>query len=307
MARFINERLRWDDLRLFLAVARSGGLASATTSTGASPATLSRRMLFLERGLGVSLFERRPDGYDLTSAGRELIRLAETLEQGAMGVERWRIEMDPRPTVRIAAGAWTSAFIARHAAALTKPDEPVSVEILTGIATADLAHREANLGIRNRRPDRASLTRHRLGRVEFAIYGSPAFVKNHPQANDERRYDDCEWVAFSPVGSTVPSASWLEQRLQRPTTFRCSAPTPLLDAAITGRGLCILPCFIGDDESCLLRVSDTIATLSHEQWLVGHEDDRSNDWIQRVSKRLRRLFRENRELFAGETGRESQG
>lgn len=305
MVRFKNEKLRWDDLRLFLAVARSGGLAPATTSTDASPATLGRRMLSLENCLGVTLFERRPEGYALTPEGNELIRFAETLEHGAFDIERWRTEMDPRPTVRIAAGTWTSTFIARQVVEITKPEEQVNIEVLTGAAVLDLTYREANLGIRNRRPYRTSLSGYRLGLVAFAIYGAPSYVHNHPQAFNEQRYEDCDWVAFSSVGTAVPSATWLEQHINRPAIFRCSVPAPLLDATIAGYGLCVLPCFIGDTESRLVRVSDTIDALSHEQWLVSHSDDSGNAWIQRISKGLRKLFQENRRLFSGQLTRKA--
>ena len=300
MVRFKNEKLRWDDLRLFLAVARSGGLAPATKITDVSPATLGRRMHSLERCLGVTLFERRPEGYNLTAEGDELIRFAETLEHGAFDIERWRTEMDPRPTIRIAAGAWTSTFISRHAVEISRPEEQVNIEILTGAAVVELARREANLGIRNRRPFRTSLSGQRLGLVAFAIYGASSFLHNHPQAFNEQRYDYCEWIALSTVGTAVPSTTWLEQHLNRTAAFRCTSPAPMLDATIAGYGLCVLPCFIGDAESRLIRVSDTIDALSHEQWLVSHEDDSSNVWIQRVSKRLRKLFQENRKLFSGQ-------
>lgn len=300
MVRFKNEKLRWDDLRLFLAVARSGGLAPATSSTDVSPATLGRRMLSLEGCLGATLFERHPEGYALTPEGEELIRYAETLEQGAFDIERWRTEMDTRPTVRIAAGAWTSTFISRHVAAIAKPEEQVNMEILTDAAVLDLSYREANLGIRNRRPYRTSLSGHRLGLVAFAIYGTACYVNTHPNALNENRYEYCDWVALSPAGKAVPSSTWLEGHLNRPAKFRCSMPAPLLDATIAGFGLCVLPCFIGDAESRLVRVSDTIDVLSHEQWLVCHSDNSDNVWIQRISKRLRKLFQENKRLFSGQ-------
>lgn len=44
----------WDDLHLFLAVAREGGLSPAARATGRSAATLGRRMLALERAMGGS-------------------------------------------------------------------------------------------------------------------------------------------------------------------------------------------------------------------------------------------------------------
>ncbi len=108
----MNETLSWDDLRLNLSVARNGGLAGAVPTAQLSAPTLSRRMVSLERVLGLSLFIRRRDGYDLTSAGNQLLELAEAVEQEVLGIERWRSAVDPHPVVKIAAGAWTSIFIA---------------------------------------------------------------------------------------------------------------------------------------------------------------------------------------------------
>ncbi|RYH02934.1 MAG: LysR family transcriptional regulator, partial [Alphaproteobacteria bacterium] len=59
----------WDDLRLFLDVARLGGLSAATETTGLSAATLGRRVTALERQVGEPLFVRSQTGYRLTPSG----------------------------------------------------------------------------------------------------------------------------------------------------------------------------------------------------------------------------------------------
>lgn len=297
----------WDDLRLFLAVARAGGLAQAAAAAAASPPTLGRRMLVLEQALGVELFERRRNGYDLTRAGQQLLERAETLEQGALSVERWRAAIDPPPSVRIAAGAWTSAFIARHAGRLREGEAELSLELLTGAGMADLARREANLGIRNRRPDHGGLAGRRLGRVEFAVYGARAALAEQPEAGDERRFERCDWVTFAPDGPSVPSAAWLERQLRHPASLRCSAPQAVLDAALAGIGLCVLPCFVGDREAGLGRASGPIPELGHDQWLVSHDDDRHSPPIRRVADRLFRLFATNWKLFAGVADGRAEG
>ena len=64
----MNETIsNWDDLHLFLAVAREGGLSPAARLTGRSAATLGRRMLALERSMGRELFVRHERGYELTA------------------------------------------------------------------------------------------------------------------------------------------------------------------------------------------------------------------------------------------------
>ena len=67
----MDERsVNWEDLNLFLAVARAGGLSAAAAATGKSAPTLGRRMLALEAALGSDLFRRLPRGYELTEGGR---------------------------------------------------------------------------------------------------------------------------------------------------------------------------------------------------------------------------------------------
>ena len=59
------ERFDWDDLRFFLAVARSGRLTAAARRLGADHATVSRRITSLEESLKAKLFERRPQSLAL--------------------------------------------------------------------------------------------------------------------------------------------------------------------------------------------------------------------------------------------------
>ena len=286
----MNETMNWDDLRLFAAVARSGGLAGATAVSGVSAPTLGRRMTALEQALGVTLFARHRDGYDLTTDGQTLLELTATVEQGAHAVERWRAGFQDAPTVRIAAGPWTSLFLARSLATLTSRADSPPVALMAAGGTVDLHRREAQIGIRNRRPDASGLAARRLSPVTFAVYQSQEL------GDDEQ----VGWIALTPPGPPLPSATWLEQRLNGPATVQCSSAECLLAAAKAGAGRCVLPCFIGDAEPVLERTAPVIAELTHDQWLVVHDDDRQTKPVRRVVDWLTSLIREQRPLFAGE-------
>ncbi|MER8951058.1 LysR family transcriptional regulator, partial [Mesorhizobium sp. M0809] len=69
---FCKMDIGWDDLRLFLDVARLGGLSAATGTTRLSAATLGRRVTALEKQIGEPLFVRQQTGYRLTPVGEEL-------------------------------------------------------------------------------------------------------------------------------------------------------------------------------------------------------------------------------------------
>ena len=68
--------MNWDDLQHFLAVCRQGSISSAAALLKVNHSTVLRRLGSLESALGVTLFDRLPGGYALTSAGN---RLAESL------------------------------------------------------------------------------------------------------------------------------------------------------------------------------------------------------------------------------------
>ncbi|WP_119272286.1 LysR substrate-binding domain-containing protein [Taklimakanibacter deserti] len=299
----MDEIWRWDDLRLFLIVARAGGLAGAARLSGVSPPTLGRRMAALEAALGGQIFVRQRDGYVLTQRGKDLLRLAEALELNALNIDRWRVADETGSVVRIAAGAWTSAFIARHMGDLVDEGENIQIELVSGTGLADLLRREASLGLRNRRPEIPGLAGHKLTRVEFAVFGGSAYVEEKAEVRDHRRFQACRWIAFSPPGPKTPSAVWLDEHLERAPILRCRSGQEVLEAAQAGLGLCVLPCFIGDARNGLIRASGIIEELGHDQWLVSHDQDRQQRHIRRISDRLRSLAKAHRRLFLGQQAR----
>ena len=119
----VGDTISWDDLRLFLDVARLGGLSAATSTTGLSAATLGRRVTALEQQIGEPLFIRRQTGYQLTPAGEELLARAEDVEAAMRALTRWRDGSVGEQIVRISAGTWTSAFLARHIGELWHVDD----------------------------------------------------------------------------------------------------------------------------------------------------------------------------------------
>ena len=65
-------------------------------------------------------------------------------------------------------------------------------------------------------------------------------------------------------GPKVPSATWLDRHVHREARLKCSTAQAVLEAALAGAGLCVLPCFIGDAEAKLTRASGIIAELGHD-------------------------------------------
>src|SRR5260370_29804528 len=70
----------WDDLRYFLAVARTGTLSAAAKQLGTEHATVARHIQALEDELNSRLFHKSHSGYGLTVTGERLLTGAEAID-----------------------------------------------------------------------------------------------------------------------------------------------------------------------------------------------------------------------------------
>lgn len=262
----------WDDLRLFLAVARGGGLAAAKETTGKSPPTLGRRMLALERRLGRDLFHRHARGYELTEDGESFLRQVEDLErQVAPLVEPDADKMSP--LVKVSAGTWVTQLLCRHVAEIIG-DSMVRLRFTSSEAVQDIGRREALIGIRNRRPDEVSAAGVSVGRVQFAAYAMSPKVQT--------------WARV--LGRT-PSALWVEAQSKDAPSIEVSTPRNALDLARAGVARAVVPTFAGDHHDDLMRVTSPIDSLEHDQWLVMHNEDRFIPDVRRVIDRIADVLR----------------
>lgn len=260
----MNEtNLSWDDLRLFLSVARNGGLAGAAADTQKSAPTLGRRIVALERTLGMALFERSARGYTLTTDGNALLEQVLKLEASVapiLSVAQQR----PALQVKVSAGVWVTHFLCLHLNSAHGWPE-THVQFISTNQVLDITHREAVIGIRNSEPTQPNLVRQPLQCVDFAVYATQPEVTTRAQ-----------------VIGTTPSAQWTRQQASHAPVIEVTDPRNALDLALAGIARAVLPTFIGDAQTGLVRVTDTIEALQHQQWLVTHHDDRNRTEVRRV-------------------------
>ena len=262
----------WENLNLFLAVARDGGLSAAARNTGRSPATLGRRMQGLERSLGRDLFVRHDRGYRLTSEGQALFAELTEVEARISRITQ-RPDPDGLPLVKVSAGTWTTLVLLRGVASLVGTPPDIRLRFVAAEQVLDIAHREVVIGFRNRRPTETSLAGRKLAAVEFAPYAAAG-------APDR-------WIR---VVADTPSARWVAQTSGGDTVCEVNSPRNALDLALAGQGTALLPCFIGDTEPGLQRVGNVVSELSHDQWLVTHDADRHLPEVRRAIDRMCRLL-----------------
>src|SRR5438094_2637059 len=111
-----REAMDWDDVRVFLAIARKGSMRAAGRTLGLSQPTIARRLAAFEATFGgAALFDRLPEGLRLNTAGQKLVPAAESVEDAALTLERRRAAASPAlsGTVRVSTGECAAGFLAR--------------------------------------------------------------------------------------------------------------------------------------------------------------------------------------------------
>ena len=289
----------WDDLRVFLTLSRESNLTATARRLGVSHPTVARRIKSLEDAIGARLFDRLPDRFVLTPAGEELMADAQAMEQAAESIGRRSAGLTDtaRGTVRISAGEAMTAFIASHLPRLRRNLQCVEFELVASHMLANLSRREADLLIREQVPDLASIVTRRLGRVAYAVYGSPA-IAGAGAARDTLR--QMPWISFDEEHNYMPGQSWLFDLLDGArAAVRVNDWLVLHDAARAGAGLAVLPCYVGDGDRLLRRIGPILAEVAADQWLLVHRDLRDLARVRAVIDALVLLFQEERGTLEG--------
>jgi DNA-binding transcriptional LysR family regulator len=285
-------RPNWDDLRIFAAISATGSLTGAAQHLRLSQPTIGRRLQALEECLGAALLERTPRGMQLTAKGQALLPLVQQMEQAGDAIDRAAPGLADLPlgTVRISAGPWNSRFMARRLPELQAGSPGIEIELENEMAFANLARRDADIAIRNRRPTEGRVAVRRLPDPAYAIFGARSYVEANPAALTEERYQACTWIGFDETFSTSASLVWLREKLGRWPHVRCSQSTTICDAVIGGAGLAIIPCYAGAEEPRLLRLTPPLDLPSRGLWMVVHEDLRHQPRVRLVADNLAALF-----------------
>ena len=292
-----REAMDWDDVRVFLAIAREGSMRAAGRALGLSQPTIARRLAAFEAGFtGQPLFDRLPDGLHLNAAGDELLGAAEDAERAMLMFERRRAAASPvlSGTVRLSAGECAAGFLARCLSEITTTRLPsgITLELLQPLPLADLTRREADVALRHQPPESGDYYVSKLGTFAVALYR-------------RRGADTDAWVAYTEEqsqGQTHEPARWVQRQVDEtgmPVALRASSMLMHVEAIRDGTGQGVLPCYIGDGHPLLERLTPPISELAATYWMIVHRDIRRSACVRAVIDWTKALFAEQRDLIAG--------
>jgi DNA-binding transcriptional LysR family regulator len=294
--------VQWDDLRVFLAIAQAGSLRRAARVLGFGQPTVIRHLRQLEQSLGTRLFERTPDGHRLTKGGQHLMPMAQSMAEAATAIDRRRMAFgdDGGGVVRVSAGEWPARFLSPRLGSLSARYADLTVELVETHTEPDLDRREADLWIKHGLPARNHLVRVGLGTIAAAVYGATSLVDAQPTARTEARWRTCPWVAYDAPHEYFRSMAFLMGHLgDRRPRVRANRFTLQLDAIRAGAGLGILPCFVGDSDPTLVRLTAPLSELSDNYWLLVHPDLKTVPRVRLLIDWVRGAFKNEKSVLQG--------
>ena len=300
--------MNWDDMRVFLAVARDGSLSAAARHLKVTQPTVGRRLGQLESDLGTRLFDRLPEGFVPTQAGEELLPIAEDMEKAAHALQRRQATLADTVsgTVRLSVFEVPAQFVTMHLPAIRANLPEIEIELSVNHMNANLSRREADLVLQVCLPDTPGLIARKLGELSYAVYGSRAYVAATPAARGNKRYQDCEWIAFDDDHVYFDGQTWLREKLAgRAPAIRMNNGHAIHDAVRNGAGLGVLPCFAGDSDPDLVRLTAPIQGVESDLNLVVHRDLKKVPSVRAVMDELIRLFKQEAPRLAGRSKREA--
>ena len=292
--------MNWDDVRIFLAVARAGQILGAAKRLELNHATVSRRVAALEAALKAKLFRRLTTGSELTPAGERLLGAAERMEADMIAA---RAEIDGEGddvsgTVRIGApDGFGVAFLAPRLGALTSAHRELSIQLVPVPRTFSLSRREADIAITVERPAEGRLVAGKLVDYSLGLYASRAYLAEHGMPAGQSELSSHQLVGYVPDLVFSPTLDYaMEFNPGWESRFSISSALGQVEAVRSGAGIGILHTFIARRHPELVAVS-VVKPIRRAYWLVYHESVRPLRRIQAVAKFVAETVERERALF----------
>jgi len=296
--------MNWNDVRYFLAVTRQGGLTGAAREVKASASTVARRIETLEFALKTRLFERRPEGYELTDAGRAMVEKATAIETAMHELEGSFCGHDGSVsgTVRIiTVDALAHRLLMPSLPALQEAYPDLSLGVVVNAASfAQLPQRETDIGLRLCRPEQGNYVVRRIGMIAFGLYASSDYLKRYPVREDQLPITGHRLITWGDPLSflSLPKTlrSWVDSGVANLTVDSMQAQLLAMKA---GNGMGVLPCILADKEEGLVRVKPDLCRQEDPIWLIVHEGVRGAKRIRVVCEFLETIVKQGQRALSG--------
>ncbi|TWI36992.1 LysR family transcriptional regulator [Paracoccus sulfuroxidans] len=278
----------WDDMRIFLAVARADSLSAAGRRLGIDASTVGRRVLRLETALAVKLFQKTPQGYSLAPEGERLLPHAETIEAAMTGAsEALSGPGGISGQVRIGAPDGCANYLLPQVCARLCAAHPgLEVQIVALPRVFNLSRREADMAIAVSRPTAGKAVIQRLTDYNLHLAAHEDYLSGHPPIRTRADLKGLRMIGYISDMIFDRELDYLAETGVERAALTSNSVSVQMQAIRAGAGVGIVHDFAIPFCPGVRRILTDEVSLTRSFWLIRHADDRSSQRMNRLAEAL---------------------
>lgn len=293
----------WNDLRIFLEVARAGTLSGAASKLKVDHSTISRHIAQLEMTVNAPVFERNHLGFHITAKGRELLEHVEAMETGALAIAESLsgAHHTPSGAVRIATmEGIASLYLSNQFVAFKALHPLIQIELVTSTQLVHVNQREADIFLSFFPSEAKGLEVEPIGTFPLHLYASDSYIATYGMPQSLAEISEHRFVSYVDDLIQLNTVRWLEEVVSNPNiVFHSSSMIAQMFAAADGGGIVMLPSFSRAERFGLRPLLLDEVDVRRTVWMTAHRDRCYMPRIKAVQNYLRGILKRDFPLPPG--------
>lgn len=278
----------WDDLRIFLAVARGESLSAAGRHLRIDPATVGRRIARLEEAVGARLFAKGPQGYALSEEGARLLSHAEAAEIALTGAaEALSGPEGLSGLIRVGAPDGCANYVLPQVLARICDDNPgLEVQIVALPRVFNLSKREADMAISVSAPTAGRLSVQKITDYHLHLAASRNYLARTGPILTRDDLKGRRMVGYIPDMIFDKELDYMSELGAQRVGLASNSVSVQFNWLRAGAGVAIVHDFAIPSAPEIAKVLPDDFALARSFWLIRHEDDRRSERLNRFAEAL---------------------
>jgi len=285
----------WDDMRVFLAVAREESLSAAGRYLKIDPATVGRRIARLESTLDAPLFTKSQQGYILTAAGERL------MDHGLMAEEAMRAAAGAMAgssktlsgQIRIGAPDGSANYLLPQVCARLCDENPdLDIQILALPRIINLSRREADMAVTVSAPTAGKLLVQKITDYRLHLVAAQDYLERHAPVETTADLKTHRLIGYIPDMIFDRELDYLNDIGVDRVALASNSVSVQLRQVVLGSGICVAHDFTLPFHPNLRKILTDQVSLTRSFHLVRHQGDQRNERLNRFAEALTRGLRE---------------
>ena len=286
----MSGNIKWDDLKIFLAVARYDSISNAGKDLKLDPATVGRRIARLEEQLQSRLFVKSPQGYALTEAGESLVGHANQVEQAVtQALEEVQGQSNILTgSIRIGAPDGSANYLLPQVCAEICDENPgLEVQIVALPRVFNLSKREADMALTVSPPQTGRLTVQKVSDYKLHLAASKRYLTKHASIKTKDDLKQHRLIGYIPDMIFDKELDYVDEVGQAAhASLTSNSFSVQLNWARLGAGVCIVHDFAMPAFPELVKILHREVSLTRTFYLIRHSDDRRVERLNRFAELL---------------------